>query len=74
MNLRSVSVYKYGKVERDGRVYNEKVFDACAKFHQFGVSYEEFDNGAAPFSTAIVELQDGTVRNVPVEMIKFLSI
>ncbi len=43
-------------------------------FHQFGTDYEEFETGAGNFSTAIVERDDGTVINVPVENIQFLDI
>ncbi len=42
-----------------------------AIFHQFGVDYEEFESGPGNFSTAIIELPDGTVKNVPVENIEF---
>jgi len=44
-----------------------------ATFHQFGVAYEEFDNGPGNYSTAIVEWADGTVENVPVERIRFID-
>lgn len=44
-----------------------------AVFHQFGVGYHEFENGVGNYSTAIVEWQDGTVSNVPVERVRFLS-
>ena len=41
-------------------------------FHEFGCNYEEFDSGAGNFSTAIIELSDGTVINHPVELIEFV--
>ena len=44
-----------------------------ALFHEWGVDYEEFDAGAGTFSTAIIELDDGTVKNLPAEHIKFIS-
>lgn len=44
-----------------------------AVFHQFGVNFEEYENGPANFSTAIIELDDGTVLNLPVEQIKFIQ-
>ena len=47
-----------------------------ADFHAFGMDYEELDNGegytAGNFSTAIIELDDGTVKSIPVEHIKFI--
>ena len=48
-----------------------KVEDGLAMFHQWGMDYEEFDNGAGNFSTAIIERDDGKVENVPAEMIEF---
>lgn len=44
-----------------------------AKFHQFGMDYEEFENGPGNYSTAIVEWPDGTVEMVRADRIKFLK-
>ena len=44
-----------------------------ALFHAWGVNYEEFETGAGNFSTAIIELEDGTVKNIPAEHIRFVS-
>lgn len=49
------------------------VDDVTATFHQFGVSYEEFESGPGNYSTAIIELADGTVQCVLAERIKFLE-
>ena len=75
---RSVDVYKWVS-NKDGnggpKFYgHRKVFECRGKFHKFGIDYEEFDNGAVNFSTAIVELNNGEVRNIPVELIKFDTI
>lgn len=43
-----------------------------AVFHQFGVDYEEFDNGPGNFSTAIVEWPDGKVDGVPLAFVRFI--
>lgn len=43
----------------------------AGNFHQFGVDYEEFDTGPGSFSTAIVEMPDGTIINPSVELIRF---
>lgn len=43
-----------------------------AAFHQFGVGYEEFENGPGNFTTAIVEWPDGRVESVPVEHVRFI--
>ncbi len=40
-------------------------------FHQWGMDYEEFESGPGNFSTAIVELPDGTVENVPAGNVQF---
>lgn len=44
-----------------------------AVFHQFGCNYEEFDNGPANYSTAIIEWPNGVVENVPAEHIRFIE-
>lgn len=44
-----------------------------ALFHQWGMNYEEFEQGAGNFSTAIIELEDGTVKNIPAEHVRFIS-
>ena len=42
-------------------------------FRQFGVNYEEFETGPGNYTTAVVELPDGNIENIPVEQIKFVS-
>lgn len=51
----------------------EKVEAGKAKFHQFGVGYEEFESGPGNFSTAIIEKEDGSIENIFVEMVRFVS-
>jgi hypothetical protein len=69
MGLRKVVVYKYERVK--GQTHYEKVPDGYGLFHQWGVEFEEFENGPGNYSTAIIEMSDGSVRNVPVELIVF---
>lgn len=69
--MRKVIVYKYEKAE--GKMYYEKVASGEGMFHQFGCDYEEFESGAGNYSTAIVEMPDGSVENVPAEHIKFVD-
>lgn len=69
MGLRKVIVYEYQKVK--GNTKYDKVYIGSGFFHQFGMDYEEFESGAGNYSTAIIEMLDGTVKNVPVEMIAF---
>ena len=67
--LRKVVFYKYEKAK--GAEHYEKVFDSNGLFHQFGCDYEQFEDVAASYSTAIIELPDGSIRNVPVELVVF---
>ena len=69
MGLRKVVVYDWQRVE--GKTCFEKVAIGSGVFHQFGVYYEEFETGPGNYSTAIVEMPDGTIQNVPVEMVVF---
>lgn len=68
--MRDVKVYKYEKLKDD--IHYTKLFDYGGTFHQFGYDYEEFEAGPGNFSTAIIELPDGTIKNVPVEMVRFV--
>lgn len=45
-----------------------------ATFHQFAVSYEEFDNGVGNYPVAIVEWDDGSVGIVSADQIQFLDV
>lgn len=69
--MRKVIYNRYEK--REGETAYSLVAVGEAKFHQFGVNYEEFESGAGNFSTAIIELDDGTIENVPVETVKFIN-
>lgn len=44
-----------------------------AMFHQFGVNYEEFENGPGNYSTAIVEWPNGEVESVRAEHVRFVD-
>ena len=70
MNTRKVVVYGYDRSKTTNGRY-EKVAIGHGTFHQFGIDYEEFDTGLGQFTTAVVEMPDGSVRNVPLEMIVF---
>jgi len=52
---------------------NIKVEAGKAKFHQFGVGYEEFEGGPGNYSTAIIETKDGHVLCVPADYIRFVQ-
>ena len=52
---------------------NVKIEAGEAVFHQFGIGYEEFENGPGMFTTAIIELPNGEVLSLPVDQIKFIK-
>jgi hypothetical protein len=43
------------------------------EFCEWGCNYEEFENGPGNYSTAIVKMADGSIKNVPVEHIRFIN-
>lgn len=42
-------------------------------FHQWGITYEEFASGAAPYTVGLIELEDGTMTEALPKNIKFLE-
>jgi len=42
-------------------------------FSHYGCAFTEFDTGAGNYSTAIIINDDGTVKNVPVENVRFIN-
>lgn len=51
----------------------EPDFNTEGVFHQWGVSYEEFESGPGNYTVGIVELLDGTVESVLPHHIKFIN-
>ena len=70
MRVRKVEVYDY---KRDDRGDVSKELKGIAQFHQWGSDYEYFEYGSGNYSTAIVEWPDGTVENVPCELVRFVD-
>jgi hypothetical protein len=70
---RKVEWFEYEHKIEDNKSFYDKVLKGKAKFLAFGVDYEEINMGVGNFSTAIIELSDGTVKNIPVENIKFIK-
>ena len=68
--MRRVQVYKWDFGNRAKAV---KVDDGDAWFHEWGVNYTEFESGPGPFSTAIIERDDGTIETPQASMIRFLK-
>lgn len=64
-------MFRWEKNERSYK--HEKVIDGEAVFHQWGCDYQEYESGPGNFSTAIVEFNDGEVKNIPVQLIKFID-
>jgi hypothetical protein len=62
-----VAIFNY---DTEGQKYDS---GEIGKFISFGVDYDERHEGVGNFSTAIIEMDDGTVRNIYVERIKFLQ-
>lgn len=69
--LRKVIVFKW--VRNPALVGLEKEVVGEAVFHEWGCDFEEFESGVVNFSTAIVEFPDGTVKNVSVNLVKFVK-
>jgi len=71
--MRPVDMLKWEKIE--GSYKHEPVpTGESGKFIQYGVDYEEFETGPGPFTTAIVEMPDGTVMNIDVRLIRFTDL
>lgn len=69
---RMVEVYEYYRDKNDRTRINKRKLGEFV-FHKWGCDYDEFESGPGNFSTAIVEDKDGTVKNIPVGLIKFVS-
>ena len=71
MNNRPVQTYIWKRLEDDN--YSSRVKDEIGTFLSFGCDYIEYETGIGNFSTAIIELDDGIVRNIAVDDIDFLD-
>lgn len=47
-------------------------FSTDGVFHQWGISYEEFESGPVNFTIAIVETKDGKIHDVLPANLKFV--
>ncbi|MGQ6213340.1 hypothetical protein ACUNE0_11650 [Serratia sp. IR-2025] len=57
--------------ENGNRIGTKEV--SSGLFHQWGCCFEEFETGAGNYSVAIVELEDGTIREFLPTEVKFIS-
>lgn len=64
----TVVKYSYKNGVRDEK---KEIFHGV--FHQWGCCFEEFETGAGNYSVAIVELEDGTIRECLPTEVKFIS-
>jgi hypothetical protein len=59
----------------DGRGARTGLEDATeGKFHDWGVEFEEFENGPGNYTVAIVEMPDGSIQTLVPWLIRFLDI
>jgi hypothetical protein len=68
--MRKVLTYTW--VKGDDNKYH-KIIDKPGLFHKWGVDFEEFESGPGNYSTAIIEMEDGTIENIRADMIKFID-
>jgi hypothetical protein len=69
--MRKVKYYEYEHVENNKQW--ERKLKGEGIFHEFGVDFMESEYGYGNFSTAIIELSDGSIINIPVENIEFIK-
>jgi len=68
--MRNVVVYEWKRLIGKPP---EKVEAQTGVFHQWGVSYDEFETGPGNYSTAIVKLMDGSIITPAAHMVQFIS-
>jgi hypothetical protein len=66
-----VKVFEWSRKEGDTSLKKYEI--GTGFFCQWGCDYEEFEMGPGNFSTAIVRMLDGTVKNVHAENIQFIQ-
>lgn len=64
--MRKVIVAEYDK---EKKLFIDKTE---GNFIQYGVDYDEFENGAGCYSTGIIEFSDGVVRGIPLHLFRFI--
>lgn len=64
-------VYEGNKVIERGH-YSEE-YTGTGYFHQWGVSWEEIGTNGVNYTIGIIELEDGTIQEIPAFNIKFRS-
>jgi hypothetical protein len=68
--MRKVKTFRWK--ENENRTL-QKVEDGEGVFIQYGIDYEELEAGPGSFTAAIVEMPDGSVKSIPVDLIQFIK-
>lgn len=71
--MKKITYSEYAQIEVGDRSYSELQEKGEAEFMEFGVDYEDLEHGVGIYSSAIIKLSDGTVKNIPCEHIKFIT-
>lgn len=74
--IRTVKYYEY--IVEEGGTMAKKVEAGVGKFHQWGNQYDILkddikDDLVVQYTSAIIELPDGTIENIAAELIKFID-
>ncbi len=69
--MRKVQPYEY-KQGSDKQLHKNPL-PYIGYFHTWGKDFEEFEDGAAEITVAIIELEDGTIIKLSPELIQFLT-
>lgn len=73
--MRKVRVFKWERQTNPATGVGPlvKVPNGEGTFHQWGSTFEEFENGAQSVTAAIIERADGTIETPPADMIQFIN-
>ncbi len=70
---RRVIFWEYARNNKEDDVKWIRGDEQHGVFHQFGVDFSVIDTNPAHYSTAIIECENGQLKNVPVEDVKFVD-
>ena len=77
MKKRMVEVYTYKRHPKEkggGFIYpHEKESDYLGWFHEWGIEHEEYENGPGMYTVAIIEKDDGSIKTVIPDLIRFVD-
>ncbi len=73
-----VTTSSYAQLQKPGTGIWTKEFETPGYFQDYGVAYEEIQNGSggftpAPYTVAVIEMMDGTVETVLLSNFKFAA-